>query len=54
MSANKVDYSKFVVLQPSIESQASSGTSGTLPLEVAGYIPVVINGIKFKIPLYYS
>lgn len=39
-------------LNAQIESQASEGNSGNPPNEVAGYISVIIDNIKYKIPIY--
>ncbi len=44
----------IISFTPKVESQALSGNGGLMPLEVAGYLPVIINGIKYKIPLFYD
>ncbi len=38
---------------PPIEDKASGGSISP-PLEVAGYVPILIDGVKYKIPIYYD
>lgn len=40
-----------VKLSPPLENEATSGHIN-VPLEVVGFLPVIIDGIKYKIPLY--
>lgn len=35
-----------------IASSASAGSSGTLPSQVRGYLPITIEGVNYRIPLY--
>lgn len=35
-----------------VSASATTGTSGALPAQVAGYVTVVINGTAFKLPYY--
>lgn len=39
-------------LNAEIDSQASSGNSGPPPSEIAGFIPVILAGVRYKIPIY--
>ena len=43
----------IVKISPPIENEATGGHINP-PLEVAGYVPIIINGTKYKIPLYYE
>jgi hypothetical protein len=45
------DYSKHVILKPCVEEQASPGYS-ELPVSPAGFVVVVINGKRYKMPIY--
>lgn len=52
---NTIDiHGKVLKLNPIIEHIASTGSSGNPPYEVAGYIPIIIDGVKYKIPIYYD
>ena len=43
----------MVKLAPPIENEATGGNICP-PLEVAGYIPIIIDNVKYKIPLFYD
>lgn len=42
-----------VKLSPPIENNATGGHINP-PLDVAGFIPIIIDGKKFKIAIYYD
>lgn len=45
------DYNKHIILNPCIEPNATAGYS-ELPVSPAGFVIVVINGKRYKMPIY--